>query len=195
MNRIDSRHDLYTVIHKALRGMLFDVTASAAKLDVGRAEEIDELVAKIERAIGFLNEHAEKEDRYIMPALHSVAPEIWKQLSADHLSLEELQRETERAAHDLGAADVVDGSRLALELSRVLNRLTSAHLAHMNREETEANPALWGALGDTEVAAIHAEIAGSIPRRRLLEWREMALPSLNPVERRMMAGGSEDSAD
>jgi hypothetical protein len=182
-----NRVDLYTVIHKGIRAMLFDLAASAARLDCERAPDVDLFVSRVERALGFLEEHAEKEDKNLLPVLQTIAPEVEATLAAEHHALDALQERVAAAAYALATAEPSGQSSAAAHLCRLINQLTSAHLGHMNREETEANQALWAAFDDLQLMAIQARIIGSITPVRLAEWMEFVIPALNPVERRVMS--------
>jgi hypothetical protein len=183
------RVDLYTTIHKGIRALLFDVTAAAARLDASRDEDVDDLVDRVERLLRFLDEHAEHEDAEVLPAVRRVAPAIEAGLAADHRALDGLQQQVGIAAEALAVADGDERPALAADLCRRLNQLTAAHLSHMHREETEANPALWAGFGDEELLAIQLRIIGDIAPDRFEEWMTFVLPALSPAERAQMAGG------
>jgi hypothetical protein len=181
-----ARVDLFTAIHKGLRVLLFDLTAAAARLDHQRSEAVDVVVAEVERAIGFLDEHAEHEERHVAAALRGVAPEVEAALAAEHRALEARHRDAAAAAFALAGAAPVRRGREARRLCHVLDQLTAAHLLHMHREETAANQALWGALDDLQLMAIRARLIGGIAPARLAEWRALVLPALDPTERRLL---------
>lgn len=182
------RVDLFTTIHKAIRGALFELAREAARCDLRSAEEIDGLVARVERTIGYLEEHAHHEDGHVLPAVRTVAPELAASLAQDHRALDVVALEVERAAHALAAASPADRPDAGGQLARLVNHLVAVQLVHMNREETEVNEALWGALGDPELAGIHGRILAAIPADRMSEWQGLMGPALSPVERAAVIG-------
>jgi iron-sulfur cluster repair protein YtfE (RIC family) len=181
------RLDLFTTIHRGLRVLLFDVARAAARIDAARDDEVDALVSQVERLLEYLDEHAGNEDRHILPALRTVAPELEAFFAADHRRLDALQRRVGAAAGALELAAPADRAAAAAALARGLNELVAAHLAHMHREETDANAALWGRLADEELLAIQGRIVGGIPPERRAEWMELVLPAVSPAERRRLA--------
>lgn len=184
----DVRVDLYTTIHKGIRSLLFETTTAAARLDPLQDASVDALVAQLERVVGFLEEHAEHEDREVLRALRAIAPDLEASLAAEHQRLDDLQHRVIVAGEALTVAGPATRAVRAAELCRLLNQLTAAHLAHMHREETEANGALWGALDDGELLAIQHRIVGSIAPARHDEWMSFALPAMSPAERLRMTG-------
>lgn len=182
------RHDMFTTIHKAIRNHLFDLARDAARIDLGSTAEIDALVAKIDHALGFLEEHAHEEDLHIFPAVRTVAPELAQSLAADHRALDVVAIEVERAAHELAEAEPSERPQAGAQLARMLNHMLALQLVHMGREETEVNTLLWGALDDVELARIHRRILQAIPPERMAEWAALMAPALSAVERRAILG-------
>jgi hypothetical protein len=177
---------MFTTIHKGLRALLFDAAAESGRVDVTVTSEIDALVARIECALAFLEEHAEVEDRHLLPALRTVAPELAASLAAEHRALDDLQHEVERAGDALLAAAPPERAGAVAALARAFHRLLAAHLGHMGREETEANAALWAALDDGELLAIRGRVVRSLGPERHAEWIAMIRPALSPQERQVV---------
>jgi hypothetical protein len=184
------RVDMFTMIHKGLRALLFELAAEAARVDPSSTAAIDALCAKIERVLGFFDEHAALEDAHAFVALRTVAPALASSLAAEHRTLDLAQREVEHAAELLALAPLAARGEAAAQLARRVNRMTSAHLAHMDREETEANGALWDALDDAELGEVRRRLISAIPPPRYAEWMAMVAPALDPVERRRVVGGT-----
>lgn len=184
------RVDLYTTIHKGIRALLFDVATEAARIDTSSSLAVDGLVDRVEQAIRFLEEHAHHEDTHVMPALAAASPELARSLDLEHRVLDALQIQVEATAEALAAASVEVRTIRGMELARLLNQLTSKHLAHMGREELEANAVLWAAYDDAQLVELQGRIIGSIPSERYLEWVHMVAPALSPPERARMAAAT-----
>lgn len=183
---MSSRVDLFTTIHKGIRTLLFDLALEAGRVDPLDTAGVDALVARVERAFEFLDEHAAIEDRHVLPALRTVAPAVAATLAGEHRAMEALQLDIGRTAEEVARAEPADRRPLVVELARLIHRLIAAQLLHMQREETEANRALWAALDDVELAEIRARAGASLPAVRRAEWSELLVPALSPAERLAM---------
>lgn len=182
------RVDLFTTIHKAVRALLFELAADAARVDLRSAAAIDALVARVEHVIDLLDEHAHQEDAHVISVVRTIAPELAGSLASDHRALDVVAIEVERTAHLLAQAEPAQRPAAGAQLARLVNHLVAVQLVHMGREETEVNEALWGALDDLELAAVRARILGGMPAARTDEWRSLMAPALSPMERQLVLG-------
>lgn len=185
------RVDLFTTIHKGLRSLLFEAALDTARVDLSSTCEVDKLVARIERMLGFLEEHARLEDGEIVTALRLVDPTLASTLAAEHHTHPSVHAATGRAARALALAPEGERGEAGKHLLRVVNQLVSMHLLHMNHEETVVNAVLWGAFGDGELLAMRARIAERIPGPRHAEWRAVLVPAVDPAERLVLGGAVE----
>lgn len=180
------RNDLYTTIHKAVRTLLFDAVAQAARTDPGDAREVTALAAALRRLVRLLDDHAEHEDAEILPVLARFTPELHADLQGEHARTDGLQRELLALGERLSAAREEERASLARRIHERLCRLTGEHLRHMDREETEAMRALWAHCSDQELDAIHQRILRSIPPSVMAEWAAVMLPAMSLPERTAM---------
>ncbi|HEX5060498.1 MAG TPA: hemerythrin domain-containing protein [Kofleriaceae bacterium] len=183
-----SRVDLFTVIHKGIRSLLFELAREAARVDLTSTHAVDGLVARVERTLGFLDEHARLEDMHVFTALRALGGELADELNAEHRSLEVVQLEVERAADALALAQLAGREEAGAHLARLINHLVAVQLIHMNREETEVNATLWAGLPDSELGAIRTRLKNTLSPERFDEWMQIVGPALNPVEHRLVIG-------
>jgi hypothetical protein len=176
------RVDLFSTIHKGIRAQLFELAADAARVDVSSTPAVDALADKVERVLEFLDEHAGLEDRFVIPELRALDPDLADSLAHDHRALDAVQTEVGLAADALSLADLSQRPVAGAQLVRVLNHLVAVQLLHMNREETEVNATLWAGLDDAALASLRTRMAGSLPRERFAEWMAIVRPALNPTE-------------
>jgi hypothetical protein len=160
--RPSARVDLHAPGHEGLRALILDLRAAAARLDVEHTDEVDALVTRVERALELLDEHAAHEDTHLMPVLHALSPAVESVLADDHGRLDALHAEVAQAAYVLAAAMPEDRAPAAAHLCRLLDVLVAGHLAHMNREETDANQVLWAAFDDAELQSIGERGAAAV---------------------------------
>ena len=176
------RVDLFSTIHKGIRALLFELAVDAARADVTSTSAVDALADKVERVLGFLDEHAGLEDRFVIPELRALDPDLADELARDHRALDAVQTEVGLAADAISLADLSQRPLAGAQLCRVINHLVAVQLLHMNREETEINAILWAGRDDAALAALRARMAGSLPRERIAEWMAIVTTALNPTE-------------
>jgi hypothetical protein len=181
------RVDLFITIHKGLRAQLFELAADAARVDVTSTPAVDAIADKVERVLAFLDEHASLEDRFVIPQVRALDPDLADELARDHRALDAVQTEVGLAADAISLADLSQRPLAGAQLARVINHLVAVQLLHMNREETEVNATLWAGLDDATLAGLRAAMAGSLPRERFAEWMAIVRPTLNPTEIAMAA--------
>lgn len=178
------RVDLFSMIHKAVRALLFELSGDVARLDLTSTCAIDGISAKLEHVGQMLDEHAQLEDLYIHPVIAELDPELAASWSGEHRALDVLQIEAARAAEELALADLAARDAAGAKLSLVVNHMLAVQLMHMNREEIELNALLWERLPDPVLGEIRATLMSALPRARHQEWMRLIEPLLSPVERR-----------
>jgi len=183
------RFDLYTSIHKGIRAILFETARTVAATDFSRPEESARASDAIRRLLGFLDEHAAHEDDVILPELAPLAPELFADLRAEHARTDGLQRELAGIATRLAGATERERVSLGRRLAERANGLVAAHLAHLAREESEANRVLWAHFDDGALLALQDRIVAAIAPARLAEWYALVLPAVSAGERRALIGG------
>jgi hypothetical protein len=181
-----TRLDSFAPIHKAFRRQLFETAVALARADFASEEETAAAAQAVETCFGYLREHAEHEDRHVMPIVTNLAPGLAEELAGEHVALE-------RAMLDIGClfpklATLASSQRLALgaELGRRFHTFVADQLLHMGREEREVNAVLWAHLDDAAIAGITARIIADIGPARMAEMVPIILPALNPSERAKM---------
>lgn len=182
-----TRTDLYTTIHKAIRQILFDLSSWEGRTDYDDAASAMRFQGRVEVALGLLREHGEHEDRETMPLLRTAAPAVHASLAEEHERLDSLAERIASAAAGLASGDVSGRIASGAVLHPLVNELVAAHLAHMAREERDANPALWSAYDDATLFAIETRIRSRIPAVRMAEWGQWLMPALTPRERERFA--------
>lgn len=189
-----TRFDLFTPIHKALRALLFDAMQQVARCDFALAPEAAAVAAALLRLSGFLAEHADHEERVILPEIARLSGELATDLRAAHARVGGLEHEVVRLAERLAGAAPKERLSLGRRLHDALGTLLAEQLLHLKREETELNRLLWAHRTDAELAALHERIVAAIPPARLQEWLALLLPAVNGPERRALEAIATGSA-
>ena len=190
MTAAADRVDLFTLVHKGIRRSLFDTLLAVGRADPARNEDLAAAQAAVARCFDFLREHAEHEDRHIVPVLVRLAPRFAAALEAEHVELEKAAIAIETLFPRLAAAPAGERPAMGREMFRRLTLLVADQLRHLEREEREGNATLWAYLPDPEIAALSARIQSDIPPARLAEWIELVAPVLTARERQLMATSS-----
>ncbi len=183
-----ARLDTLTPIHKGLRRALFETAMELGRTDFAAPEEVAAATQKVAETLGFLREHAEHEDREVIPVVARLDPALGDQLHIDHPELERLAIAVESLWPRLEALDVPLGrAQMGGEIARRFNALVAAQVAHMDREERELNALLWTHLRDDEIAQLSKRILAAIAPARMQQWGALVDPALNRPERELAA--------
>jgi hypothetical protein len=189
------RFDGFTPIHKALRRQLFETAIALARVDFASPEETAVAARSVETCLGYLREHAEHEDRRIMPAVHELAPALHDDLARDHVALERAAIEVDVLFPKLGTLDVAGRLQLGAELVRRFQVYVAQQVRHMDREEREVLAVFWAHLDDAALAAMNAQIIADVGPARMAEWAPLIGAAVNRTEReRMEAGRARQAA-
>ena len=152
------RVDIFTLIHKDIRRTLFDTALLVGRTDFTRDEDIATARAVVARCFEFLREHAEHEDRHIVPVLVRLAPRFAAALEVEHVELEKAFIAVEALLGRLPGAPAGERPAMGREIFRRLNLLVADQLRHLEREEREGNATLWAYLPDAEIVALRTRL-------------------------------------
>lgn len=180
------RFDLYGGIHKGIRRTLYETAAALAATDFEDPAGCARARAALRRMLGYLDEHARHEDEVILPVLATLAPELFHDLRAEHARVDGLQRELEGLADRLEGASAPERLSLGRRIEDRIGKLVAAQLMHLAREEGDANRILWAHRDDAQLLELQDRIVGGIAPERLSEWYGLAVPAMNPRERRAL---------
>ncbi len=186
------RVDLYGSVHKGIRSLLFATVGKVARADFAREDEAASALDAVERLFLLLEEHAEHEDRVVMPVLRRLSAEVYTALEDEHARTHGQQAELEKLASRLrearGDGRLEERVALGRRLHARLCVLVAEHLRHMDREEAEANRVLWAHLTDAELWALHEQIVREIPPPRMADALSVMLPAMSLPERAALVG-------
>ncbi len=184
--------DLYRDIHKAIRAELFAVVGDAGRIDPSDDCGVAALADQVRKTVQFLLEHAEHEDRAILPALELHAPAIAARVVDDHHLLD---ARMELLVELSDAARYTDSRRAPMhELYVELSAFTGTYLLHQDFEERLVGQALESAVGVDGVLAIHAAIIGNMPPQQLTAGLALMFPAMNVDDRTELLGGMRATA-
>jgi hypothetical protein len=184
------RVDLFTLVHKGVRRVLFDTAMELSRTDFAAADETERAGAAVRRCFGLLREHADHEDREIQPLITRFSPTVASVLRAEHVTLEKASIAVESLLPRLAAAALDERRAMGAELQRRFYLLVSDQLRHLDREEREANAVMWANLPDPALLQIRGRITAQIAPARLAEWYQLVGSVANRRERDALGGSS-----
>lgn len=186
-----ARYDIYAAIHKALRLHMADTLTR-----IGRADPFDDadVCGALQQAgelLDLCEQHLDKENHVLHPALERARPGSTAHIEADHVS----HGEAIADLRDLAglAADTRGESRAGAlaRLYRATARFVGHNFEHMAYEEAEHNAVLWAAYDDAQILALEQQIVSSIEPQAMAALLRWFLPALNAPERAAMLRGMQ----
>jgi len=180
-----SRFHLFTLVHKGLRHALQELVWTGGKLDVTDRAARTKYFETFERVAAMLHQHAKDEDEYIQPLIDRCAPEIGRELEAQHQRSDELLIAVERTAQELKEAESVPAPVWQSFLDE-LNRFVGDYYLHLYHEEAVAMPKLWEAFDDQELMAVGLKLRSNVPPHIQSTFQRYMIPALNVHEQANM---------
>jgi hypothetical protein len=178
-----ARHNLYALIHKALRLAMAETLAAAGRLDASDAQEVSDAIVRVRELLRFCRMHLDTEETFVHPAIEARRPGTTARICAEHVEHMASLAALGRAVDGLARAPVASRASAAFALYSELGRFVGENFVHMHVEETVHNRALWEAYTDDELVALENAIkAHHTPEDTTFVLRWM-LPAMTPAER------------
>jgi len=185
--------DLYGLAHKGLRWGLSEVLCRLGTATADPAE-LAPLLDDLEGLLYLCERHAHHEDLVYHPALEACREEGARELDREHHALEVSVAELRALSVWLARAPADRRPAILRTLYLRFGAFAAENLAHMNHEETYAQPLLSATFTRDELLALHARLlAGVGPEERLAFYR-LTFPAMSPPERRMQLARIAEAA-
>ncbi len=184
-----SRHNIYSVIHKALRAFMTDTLLKIGRMDVTDAAERAEAIAQLHRLLAMCSSHLHHENEFIHAAIEAARPRGAARTTEDH-------RHHERAI--AGLRDEVAGFEaapaellpaLARQLYLSLSAFVAENFTHMITEEVENHATLIEAYDEGQVLALEQRLVASLSPEEKFTAMSWMIPHINANERAFLLGG------
>ncbi len=185
------RHDIYALIHKALRAAMSDALVAMGRLDAADTREVSEAVVARPRAARLLPGAPRDGECLRAPGDGGAPPGlVAARIADDHVRARGRHRRAATPRRECSPARRRRrASAAAAELYRDLAVFVGENLVHMQQEETLHNAVLWETHTDAELVAIENAIKAHVPPAempRVLRWM---LPAATPAQRAQMLKG------
>jgi hypothetical protein len=177
------RYNIFNLIHKALRSMMFEAATAIQQTDFTNRDEAIVTIHRLEKVLDSFDEHANHEDKYIMPAVERYAKQLVDELESQHVVDQALTHSMRDAISQWRAAeDELLMIEMGLKILYDFNEFIAFNLSHMNKEEVELNAVLLQYYSDPEIMHISHTLVSSIEPTVLFETSRWMMASINSQE-------------
>ena len=153
------RINIFNQIHKGLRAALYDTAISLQRADFTMEAEAEESLSKIKEVVMLFDEHARKEDKFILPSITQFEPSVADAFEQEHITDLALSSQLVTSVNEfenlLKAEDrAAAGRRINVQFVEFL----AFNLKHMAKEEEILNKLLWRYYSDAEILQMQQSI-------------------------------------
>jgi len=185
----ESRYNLYTMPHKALRRAQMQVSIRLGAIDGEDEASVRSLVGDMRGLIAAGRGHLHHENLHIHEVIEQLRAGATEQLADDHEHHERDFDELEAMLDAIEAAPAGERASLLRALYLRYSLFIAADLQHMVEEETETLALLHSLFSDDELRAIEHRIIASIDAETMMGFLRLMVPAMNHAERMEMLGG------
>jgi hypothetical protein len=188
------RYNLYSAVHKALRGFMMETVTRAGRADVNDDCEFAQMLEQVRGLLQACRDHLHHENEFVHPALERAARHSSKHTSDDHAEHVRAIGALELQVNRLAAVPAIERFFLTQQLYLQLTIFVAENFVHMNVEETDNHQVLIAAYTDAELLQIKDAIVASIsPQENMLMMKWM-LQYMNCAELSAMLSGIKQHA-
>ena len=173
------RHDVYRIVHKALRAMMYDFSARVARVDPLDDTSLRFLSHRLTTIYDFLGEHAQHEEDFIHPLLQACDNELCQTLVHTHHGIDDDESRMQLMFEELPTLSRTSRIESIETIRMAFDQSLQDHLAHFALEEQTGNQILWANYDDGQILEAHLKLQQSIKLARFGEWFDEMIPSMN----------------
>jgi len=153
------RVNIFNQIHKGLRAALYDAAISLQQTDFTIEAEAEEVFSKVKEVVMLFDEHAHREDKFILSAISQFEPSVVDAFEQEHITDRRLSGQLNTSIDAFAGflkAEVraAAGKRINVEFVAFL----VFNLQHKAKEEDILNQLLWRYYTDAELLQIQQRI-------------------------------------
>jgi len=177
-----TRYNLFNLIHKGLRLMMYDTAAQLQRTDFASPETTRPVINQLEVLLTYFEGHADHEDSVVLPYVQRHDPVLVDDFEKQHVEDHRLGAELTHAIEQWRNEKNTQTRRAAgRRIVYAFNTFIAFNLDHMNKEEHLLNEVLWKHYSDTELKGITQQIIQRID-----------IETLTALSRWMMRAVSKD---
>lgn len=173
MQSTQQRHNIYYMIHKALRLRLGHTLQLLGSTDWANPQASQAAQSDLQQTLDLCASHLQHENDFIHPALENHYPGTSRQAGHDHGEHQTSISELRQLAQLLDTSSEQQRPGCANSLYQQFALFVGENLCHMHLEETAHNAVLWHAFNDQQILQIEQELLDSIPpaeKMGVLPW-------------------------
>ena len=178
-----SRYNIFNLIHKALRSLLYETATLIQQKDFNNRDEAIVVINRLEKVLYYFDKHAEHEDNFILPAIERYAKDLVDAFENEHVVDHALAQSLRMAIDSWKQTeDAVEMIELGRSIFYDFNAFIAFNLTHMNKEEDLLNAVLWKYYTDLELMQITQALISTIPPEDLFDQSRRMMISINKEE-------------
>jgi hypothetical protein len=156
------RFNIFNQIHKGLRAALYDTAIQLQQADFTSASESESALEKVREVVMLFDEHAHKEDKFVLPAILQYEPSVVDSFEQEHVADHALASQLSDAVKHLDSLlKAADREAAGRKLNVIFVEFVAFNLKHMAKEEDVINNILWRYYTDGEILQIQTRIVES----------------------------------
>src|SRR5829696_5368820 len=153
------RVNIFNQIHKGLRASLYNTAIHLQQTDFTVETEADEALNKVKEVVMLFDEHAHKEDKFVLPAISQFEPSLVDSFEQEHVTDLALSAQLSSAVESFNTLlKAADRAKAGKKLNIDFVEFLAFNLKHMAREEDIINKILWRYYSDLEIIQIQQGI-------------------------------------
>ena len=157
------RFNSFNQIHKGLRAALYQTAIALQQADFTNEAEADEILSQVKEVVMLFDEHAHKEDEFILPAIQPYEPSVVDAFEQEHETDLALSRKLTAAVDQFfSLMKAEDRAQAGRQINVDFVAYMVFNLQHMAREEDILNQILWRYYSDKEILQIQQRIVQSV---------------------------------
>lgn len=189
MQSTQQRHDIYYMIHKALRLRLGHTLQLLGSTDWAEPQASQAAQCDLQQTLDLCASHLQHENEFIHPALENHYPGTSRQAGHEHGEHQSSISNLRQLAQLLADSSEQQRTSFANSLYQQFALFVGENLCHMHQEETAHNAVLWHAFSDVQILQIEQQLLASIPPAEKMEVMPWMLRAATPAECQQLLQG------
>ena len=157
------RYNVFYLIHKGLRAMMYDTSANLQHTDFAHAAEYPHSLEKLEELVEVFDAHAGHEDGHIFTMLQACNPALQDEMEKEHVTDIALSHKLRSLMEQFrNATDAGEKKEIGNTICYTFNEYIAFNLTHMNKEEIVVNESLWKHYADADIIGANMRMVATL---------------------------------